>query len=100
MVTLCLPPLRERKEDIPALVQHFIEKYNTQFGLNVTDVDVNVREFFYAYDWPNVRELEHIIEGSMNLIEDETIITAFHLPTRRTNKNRIQYATCTNYSQY
>ncbi|WP_242291696.1 sigma 54-interacting transcriptional regulator [Bacillus cereus group sp. BfR-BA-01356] len=83
VVTLCLPPLRERKEDIPALVQHFIEKYNTQFGLNVTDVDVNVREFFYAYDWPgNVRELEHIIEGSMNLIEDETIITAFHLPTR------------------
>lgn len=83
VVTLCLPPLRERKEDIPDLFQHFIEKYNTQFGLNVTDVDVNVREFFYAYDWPgNVRELEHIIEGSMNLIEDETIITAFHMPTR------------------
>ncbi|MCE9754030.1 sigma-54 interaction domain-containing protein [Bacillus cereus] len=83
VVTLCLPPLRERKEDIPDLVQHFIEKYNTQFGLNVTDVDVNGREFFYAYDWPgNVRELEHIIEGSMNLIEDETIITAFHMPTR------------------
>ncbi|PED36665.1 sigma-54 interaction domain-containing protein [Bacillus cereus] len=83
VVTLCLPPLRERKEDIPDLVQHFIEKYNTQFGLNVTDVDVNVREFFYTYDWPgNVRELEHIIEGSMNLIEDETIITAFHMPTR------------------
>ncbi|MEH7244312.1 sigma 54-interacting transcriptional regulator [Bacillus sp. JJ269] len=83
VVTLCLPPLRERKEDIPALVQHFIKKYNTQFVLNVTDVDVNVSEFFYAYDWPgNVRELEHIIEGSMNLIEDETIITAFHLPTR------------------
>ncbi|MEC5306976.1 sigma-54 interaction domain-containing protein [Bacillus thuringiensis] len=83
VVTLCLPPLRERKEDILALVQHFIEKYNTQFGLNVTDVDVNVRGFFYAYDWPgNVRELEHIIEGSMNLIEDETIITAFHMPTR------------------
>ncbi|PEF05386.1 sigma-54-dependent Fis family transcriptional regulator [Bacillus thuringiensis] len=83
VVTLCLPPLRERKEDILALVQHFIEKYNTQFGLNVTDVDVNVREFFYAYDWPgNVRELEHIIEGSMNLIEDETIITALHMPTR------------------
>ncbi|MED2982897.1 sigma 54-interacting transcriptional regulator [Bacillus thuringiensis] len=83
VVTLCLPPLRERKEDILALVQHFIEKYNTQFGLNVTDVDINVREFFYAYDWPgNVRELEHIIEGSMNLIEDETIITAFHMPTR------------------
>ncbi|PGO25758.1 sigma-54-dependent Fis family transcriptional regulator [Bacillus cereus] len=83
VVTLCLPPLRERKEDIPALVQHFIEKYNIQFGLGVTDVDVNVREFFYAHDWPgNVRELEHIIEGSMNLIEDENIITAFHIPIR------------------
>ncbi|AHK36647.1 TPA: sigma-54-dependent Fis family transcriptional regulator [Bacillus anthracis] len=83
VVTLCLPPLRERKEDIPALVQHFIEKYNIQFGLSVTDVDIHVREFLYAYDWPgNVRELEHIIEGSMNLVEDENIITAFHLPTR------------------
>ena len=83
VVTLCLPPLRERKEDIPALVQHFIEKYNIQFELSVTDIDVHVREFLYAYDWPgNVRELEHIIEGSMNLVEDENIITAFHLPTR------------------
>lgn len=83
VVTLCLPPLRERKEDIPDLVQHFIEKYNIQFGLSVTDIDVHVREFLYAYDWPgNVRELEHIIEGSMNLVEDENIITAFHLPTR------------------
>ena len=49
----------------------------------------------YAYDWPgNVRELEHIIEGSMNLVEDENIITAFHLPTRfRERIKRIQYAT-------
>lgn len=94
VVTLCLPPLRERKEDIPALVQHFIEKYNIQFELSVTDIDVHVREFLYAYDWPgNVRELEHIIEGSMNLVEDENIITAFHLPTRfreRIKKNSIR----------
>lgn len=99
VVTLCLPPLRERKEDIPALVQHFIEKYNIQFGLSVTDVDIHVREFLYAYDWPgNVRELEHIIEGSMNLVEDENIITAFHLPTRFREqiKKRIQYATFPN----
>ena len=56
VVTLCLPPLRERKEDIPALVQHFIEKYNIQFGLSVTDVDIHVREFLYAYDWPEMYE--------------------------------------------
>lgn len=46
VVTLCLPPLRERKEDIPDLVQHFIEKYNIQFGLGVTDLDVHVRVIF------------------------------------------------------
>ena len=97
VVTLCLPPLRERKEDIPALVQHFIEKYNIQFELSVTDIDVHVREFLYAYDYRNVRELEHIIEGSMNLVEDENIITAFHLPTRfRERIKRIQYATFPN----
>lgn len=102
VVTLCLPPLRERKEDIPALVQHFIEKYNIQFGLSVTDVDVHVREFFYVYDWPgNVRELEHIIEGSMNLIEDENIITVFHIPTRfreRIKKEFNMQPSLTNYN--
>lgn len=81
------PAVTRTKEDIPALVQHFIEKYNIQFELSVTDIDVHVREFLYAYDWPgNVRELEHIIEGSMNLVEDENIITAFHLPTPFANE--------------
>ncbi|WP_459502190.1 sigma-54 interaction domain-containing protein [Bacillus sp. C1] len=83
VVTLFLPPLRERKEDISILVHHFIEKYNTQFGLKVKGTDSNVKACFYNYDWPgNVRELEHIIEGSMNLIENEEIITTFHIPTR------------------
>ncbi|KEK22275.1 sigma-54 interaction domain-containing protein [Bacillus gaemokensis] len=83
VVTLFLPPLRERKEDILILLHHFIEKYNIQFGLKVKGVDSNVRNFFYDYDWPgNVRELEHMIEGSMNLIENEEIITTFHMPTR------------------
>ncbi|MEN1938162.1 sigma 54-interacting transcriptional regulator [Paenibacillus sp. 102] len=83
VVTLFLPPLRERKEDILMLLHHFIEKYNIQFGLKVKGIAPDVRDFFYSYDWPgNVRELEHMIEGSMNLIEDEDIITTFHIPTR------------------
>ncbi|MDM5186952.1 sigma 54-interacting transcriptional regulator [Bacillus sp. DX4.1] len=83
VVTLFLPPLRERKEDILTLLHYFIEKYNIQFGLKVKGVDHNVREFFYKHDWPgNIRELEHMIEGAMNLIEDEEIITTLHIPTR------------------
>ncbi|PFR23451.1 sigma-54-dependent Fis family transcriptional regulator [Bacillus cereus] len=83
VVTLFLPPLRDRKEDILLLLHHFIEKYNIQFGLKVKGISSDVRDLFYNYDWPgNVRELEHMIEGSMNLIEDEDIITTFHMPTR------------------
>ena len=87
------PAVTRTKRRYSALVQHFIEKYNIQFELSVTDIDVHVREFLYAYDWPGNVELEHIIEGSMNLVEDENIITAFHLPTRfreRIKKNSIR----------
>ncbi|WP_426980441.1 sigma-54 interaction domain-containing protein [Bacillus pseudomycoides] len=83
VVTLFLPPLRQRKEDILPLLHSFIEKYNMQFGLRVQGVDDSVINFFYKHDWPgNIRELEHIIEGAMNLIEDEDVITTSHTPAR------------------
>ncbi|MBO9131028.1 sigma 54-interacting transcriptional regulator [Bacillus sp. 165] len=83
VVTLFLPSLRDRKEDILPLVQRFITKYNIQFDLQVKDIDEEVKELLYKHDWPgNVRELEHMVEGAMNLIEDKEIITPAHLPTR------------------
>jgi arginine utilization regulatory protein len=81
VVTLFLPPLRERKEDIPLLVEHFIQKYNQLFQMEVTGVTDEVARFFRDYDWPgNVRELQHMIEGAMNLMMDETVIAYDHLP--------------------
>lgn len=81
VVTLFLPPLRERKEDIPLLVSHFIEKYNELFQMEVTGVASDVMQFFQEHDWPgNVRELQHLIEGAMNLMVDETTIRYEHLP--------------------
>jgi len=81
VVTLSIPPLRNRKEDIALLVQHFIDKYNKLFDMQVKGVDKQVIEFFYAYDWPgNIRELEHIIEGTMNIINDEDYISCSNLP--------------------
>lgn len=61
-----LPPLRDRKEDIPALVVHFLDKYNKNASKTISGLSVRAMETLLAYDWPgNIRELEHLIERSM-----------------------------------
>ncbi|NEY71448.1 PAS domain S-box protein [Bacillus mesophilus] len=81
VVTIFVPPLRERKEDIPLLVHTFINKYNELFDMKVKGLSEEVLHLFNEYDWPgNVRELEHIIEGAMNLVDDEETIIFNHLP--------------------
>lgn len=81
VVTLIIPPLRERKEDILLLASEFIQMNNHLFQMNVKDLSEEVKQFFLSYDWPgNIRELEHMIEGAMNFITDEEMITFAHLP--------------------
>ncbi|MED3645787.1 sigma-54-dependent Fis family transcriptional regulator [Halalkalibacterium halodurans] len=81
VVTLFIPPLRERKEDILPLVDHFIAKYNERFQMEVKGLSDEVTQLLLQYDWPgNVRELEHIIEGAMNLMIGEDLIDVRHLP--------------------
>ncbi|WP_028400673.1 sigma-54 interaction domain-containing protein [Ectobacillus panaciterrae] len=83
VVTLFLPALRERKDDIELLVHSFIQKYNTLFDMHVRGIDEDVKQFFLRHDWPgNVRELEHMVEGAMNLAEYEDELKLSHLPTR------------------
>lgn len=82
VVTIFIPPLRERKQDIHLLAHSFIRKFNDLFDLTIEDLSEESHSLFYDYEWPgNVRELEHIIEGAMNLLEptDKTIQTS-HLP--------------------
>ena len=60
------PPLRDRKEDIPILVQHFLKKYKNQIGKSFSGISKKSLNHLYAYDWPgNIRELENVIERSM-----------------------------------
>ncbi|MCM2989720.1 sigma 54-interacting transcriptional regulator [Bacillus safensis] len=81
IVTLFIPPLSERKEDIPTFVSHFIQKYNELFQMKVKAADEEVLALFQAYDWPgNVRELEHVIEAGMNMMMDEDYLGMHHLP--------------------
>jgi arginine utilization regulatory protein len=80
VVTIRIPPLRERKEDIVLLSQHFINHYNKAFGRKVIGLSEQAQSIFSTYDWPgNVRELQHALEGVMNVIEGD-IITPDLLP--------------------
>ena len=68
VIALPLPPLRQRKEDIPALVQHFTDKYAQENGKGVDGVAPDVLQTLLDYDWPgNVRELENVIERGVVL---------------------------------
>ena len=81
VVQLVIPLLRDRKEDIPELVQYFIDKYNNQFQKNVVGVDNEVMEYFMKFSWPgNVRQLKACIESAMNFVEDNGWITFSDLP--------------------
>jgi DNA-binding NtrC family response regulator len=63
VVSIYLPSLRDRKEDIPLLVQHFLEKYNQSLKKQVRGISDEAMELLMQHDWPgNVRELENIIE--------------------------------------
>jgi len=74
VLPIYLPPLRERKEDIPLLVQHFLEKYSRQNGLRIKSLSKNCLDVMMQYEWPgNVRELENVIERAVVMSEGETI---------------------------
>jgi transcriptional regulator with GAF, ATPase, and Fis domain len=70
-----VPPLRDRKEDIPLLVKYFMEKYNKKAGKNVETVSQKVMNLLIDYNWPgNIRELENIIERAIIISYGKTLI--------------------------
>jgi DNA-binding NtrC family response regulator len=93
VVPIVIPPLRERKEDIPILLNHFIKRFNDENNKNVKGVNKEVLELVMRYEWPgNVRELENLIERLIALTSNE-IIQADELPfdlldTPKTNELR------------
>jgi nitrogen regulation protein NR(I) len=80
VVPIALPPLRERREDVPALVRHFVEKYDRRLGKRVEGVTEEALQLLMAYAWPgNIRELENLMERSV-LFADGPLIEASSLP--------------------
>ncbi|MEW6262324.1 MAG: sigma-54 dependent transcriptional regulator [Thermodesulfobacteriota bacterium] len=77
VVRITLPGLRERREDIPSLIQYFLARYNRKFAKRVQGIEAPARQALLAYSYPgNVRELENIIERAVALAETETLTLA------------------------
>jgi transcriptional regulator with PAS, ATPase and Fis domain len=80
IVPIYLPPLRKRREDIPLLINHFLEKYNKKRNKNIKGVSPEAMNLLMDFEWPgNIRELENIVERLVIMSEGETI-EASHVP--------------------
>jgi two-component system response regulator AtoC len=79
-VSIHIPPLRDRPEDIPVLAEHFIEKYNRKLGLKITSVSPEAMKLLMRYNWRgNVRELENCVERAM-VMADENVLDESSFP--------------------
>jgi DNA-binding NtrC family response regulator len=77
VVGIHLPPLRERKEDIPLLVEYFMKKYNAEMGKQCIGVSDDVMRMLVSHDWKgNIRELQNVIERAVIFAEDDIIRAA------------------------
>jgi len=75
VIPIVLPPLRERREDIPLLAEHFLAKYAEQMGKPVTGLSRPALNLLVRYDWPgNIRELENVVERAVALERTPTIL--------------------------
>ncbi|MZQ85684.1 PAS domain S-box protein [Paenibacillus sp. 5J-6] len=92
VVNLTLPPLAERKEDIPILTNHFIDTFNDLFGMKITGIAPAAMQRLLDYHWPgNIRELSHAIESTYNMMELECeIIEEAHLPASIAGNNALR----------
>jgi two-component system response regulator AtoC len=82
VLALTLPPLRARREDIPLLIDHFVERYNARLGTKISGLEPAAAKLLYEYSWPgNVRELENTIERAM-VLADGPVLRVADLPER------------------
>jgi two-component system response regulator PilR (NtrC family) len=75
VIPILLPPLRERREDIPLIAEHFLGKFSEQMGKPITGISRGAMELLTAYDWPgNIRELENVLERAVAFEATPTIL--------------------------
>jgi two-component system, NtrC family, response regulator AtoC len=76
VVEVAIPPLRERREDIPRLLEHFVDKYGKRYGRNMAEVPTEIVERFLTYDFPgNIRELENLVRRLIVLRDPRYVLS-------------------------
>jgi two-component system response regulator GlrR len=86
VIPIKLPPLQERKEDIPLLSRHFLQKYSKEMGKDVNGFSINAMQKLISYPWPgNIRELENTIECAVAMTKRDIITQDFILPSQESN---------------
>ena len=80
VITISIPPLRDRMDDLPLLAGHFVDKLSLKLGKKNISITADFVDKIKSYNWPgNIRELENAIERAINLVEDGGIITSEYL---------------------
>jgi two-component system response regulator AtoC len=98
VMTIHLPPLRERRGDIPLLIGHFIATFNRKLGKNIEGLSSGAMAFLLAHTWAgNIRELENVIERAMILARDN-LITPSELPASISSRDEIMSSEETRHS--
>jgi Response regulator containing CheY-like receiver, AAA-type ATPase, and DNA-binding domains len=91
IISLVLPPLRERREDIMPLAHHFLSVYAAKFQKRVRDFSAEAKQKMLMYDWPgNVRELEHVVERAVVLTENELMQGTDIMLSRRETQTHLE----------
>jgi two-component system response regulator PilR (NtrC family) len=93
VIPIFVPPLRERKEDIPPLATHLLQRLCDAHSHNVTGISPEVLKTFMAYSWPgNVREMENVIEYALHLTDEGNPIRPEQLPPNFLEKKEISWS--------
>jgi len=88
VISITLPPLRKRKEDIPVLASHFLQKFNQEMKKRMTSIEPAALEIFLTYDWPgNTRELQNVLERAVVLAPENTVTSGL-LPPQLSQKTK------------
>lgn len=88
VIKLRIPPLRERKEDIPILANKFLKECNDIMGKNIERIHEDLMKRFLKYNWPgNIRELRNVIESAVNMADDTSVLNCNNFESKIFNKS-------------
>ena len=93
-------PLRERKEDIPLLVRHFVDKYGPLLGKKIANIPKGVIKALQAYNWPgNIRELENVIERAVIISGEQKLELAGWMPNKSREETETELLTLEDFER-